>query len=115
MYLKFFIQSFIRKTNKSELAGPSESELYLDRDAPPYLLEFLKMCLELGRPKAKGDTIREAIQEVRNMKGSGSEAFNLLADYHYAVRYVGSARDRATETVLKKSFRRLRKGRGVSL
>ena len=115
LYLKVFIQSFIRKTNKSELAGPSESELYLDRDAPPYLLEFLKMCLELGRPKARGDTIREAIQEVRNMKGSGSEAFNLLADYHYAVRYAGSARDRATETVLKKSFRRLRKGRGVSL
>jgi transglutaminase-like putative cysteine protease len=114
-YLKVFIQSFIRKTKESEPAGPSERELYLDRDAPPYLLEFLKMCLELGRPKAKGDTIREAIQEVRNMKESGSEVFDLLADYHYAVRYAGSTRNRATETVLKKSFRRLRKGRGVSL
>ena len=73
------------------------------------------MCLELGRPKAKGDTIREAIQRVRDEKEFGAEAFDLLANYHYAVRYAGSERDRVTEAALKKSFRRLRKGRGVSL
>ena len=114
-YLKVFIQRFISKTNKSELAESSERELYLDRNAPPYLLEFLRMCLELGRPKAKGDTIKEAIREVRKIKESDSEAFDLLVDYHYGVRYAGSARDRATESVLRKSFRRLRKGRRAPL
>ena len=73
------------------------------------------MCLDLGHPKAKGDTVKEAIQEIRKIKESGSEVYDLLADYHYAVQYTGSARDRATESVLRKSFRRLRKGRGVSL
>ena len=114
-FLKVFVKSFIKKVKKSDLDGPSERELYLDRDAPPYLLEFLRMCLELGRPKAKGDTIREAIQRVRDEKEFGAEAFDLLANYHYAVRYAGSERDRVTEAALKKSFRRLRKGRGASL
>ena len=113
--LKVFIQKFISKTKQSEQKAPSQEDLYLDLDAPPYLLEFLRMCLELGHPKAKGVTVKEAIQEVRKVKESGSEVYDLLADYHYGVRYAGSAPDRATESVLKKSFRRLRKGKGVSL
>ena len=79
------------------------------------VLEVLKMWLEIGRPKAKGDTIKEAIREVQKIKESDSEAFDLLVDYHYAVRYAGSARDRATESVPRKSFRRLRTGRRKSL
>ena len=113
--LKVFIQKFISKTKQSEQKAPSQEDLYLDRDAPPYLLEFLRMCLELGHPKAKGVTVKEAIQQVRKVKESGSEVYDLLAEYHYGVRYAGSAPDRATESVLKKSFRRLRKGKGVSL
>jgi transglutaminase-like putative cysteine protease len=115
LYLKVFIQKVITKTKQSDQKAPTQEDLYLDRDAPPYLLEFLRMCLDLGHPKAKGDTVKEAIQEVRKIKESGSEVYDLLADYHYAVQYAGSARDRATESVLRKSFRRLRKGRGVSL
>ena len=115
LYLKVFIQRFISKKNKGEVAEISEKEFYLDRNAPPYLLEFLKMCLEIGRPKAKGDTIKEASREAQKIKESDSEAFDLLVDYHYAVRYAGSARDRATESVLRKSFRRLRTGRRKSL
>jgi len=115
LYLKVFIQKIITKTNQGDQAGAIQEDLYLDREAPPYLLEFLRVCLELGRPKAKGDTIKEAIQEVQKIEESGSDVFDLLAEYHYAVRYAGSARDRATESVLKKSFRRLRKGRRVSL
>ena len=79
-----------------------------DRNSPAYLIEFLKMCMEIGQPKVKGETVREAISKVSGLV-KGEESFEKLSNYHYSIQYAGGHRDRSIESQLKRSFRRLRK------
>jgi hypothetical protein len=64
--------------------------------------------MEIGQPKVKGETVREAISKVSGLV-KGEESFEKLSNYHYSIQYAGGHRDRSIESQLKRSFRRLRK------
>ena len=106
------IKTMIRNVvDQSKEVRPDESgKKYLpwDRDSPAYLIEFLKMCIEMGQPKGRGETVREAISKISGQVKE-DESFEELSNYHYSIQYAGGRRDRSIESQLKRSFRRLRK------
>ena len=104
--------SLIAKNKPEFQEGEGEKNYVLwDKNSPPYLIEFLKMCIDCGRPKAKGETIREAIKNLRGLIKEDDGSFDDLVSYHYSIQYAGASRDSSVESKLKRTFKKLRKNK----
>ena len=104
--------SLIAKNKPEFQEGEGEKNYVLwDKNSPPYLIEFLKMCIDCGRPKAKGETIREAIKNLRGLIKEDDGSFDDLVSYHYSIQYAGASRDSSVESKLKRTFKKLRRNK----
>ena len=103
------LTSLATKIPDGESENTEKNHILWDKNSPPYLIEFLKICIDCGRPKSKGETVREAINNIRDLIKEDNNCFDSLVTYHYSTQYAGATRDRTTESQLKRAFKRLRK------
>ena len=51
------------------------------------------MCIDCGRPGAKGETIREAIKNLRGLIKEDDGSFDDLVSIIILIQYAGASRD----------------------
>ena len=111
LLIRQLLASLATKIPDAESENAEKNHILWDKNSPPYLIEFLKICIDCGRPKSKGETVREAINNIRDLIKEDNNCFDSLLTYHYSTQYAGASRDRTTESQLKRAFKRLRKNR----
>ena len=111
LLIRQLLASLATKIPDPESENAEKNHILWDKNSPPYLIEFLKICIDCGRPKSKGETVREAINNIRDLIKEDNNCFDSRLTYHYSTQYAGASRDRTTESQLKRAFKRLRKNR----
>ena len=111
LLIRQLLTSLATKIPDGESENTEKNHILWDKNYPPYLIEFLKMCIDCGRPKSKGETVREAIKNIRDLIKEDDNCFDSLVTYHYSTQYAGASKNRTVESQLKRALKKLRKNR----